>query len=97
MLWWSFRRTSIRLVGSAGQSLHDAWAAEGPSTLFGIHVRDFPNMFYMGPVQAGATFNYTHTVCEAAEHISAMVRHCIDHDPGGRAHQGGSGVLGPAE
>lgn len=74
-----YNRTGIHLVGAMGQTLHDAWTAEGPSTLFGIHVRGFPNLFYMGPVQAGATFNYIHTVCEAAEHISAVVCHCVNH------------------
>ncbi|KAJ5521001.1 cyclohexanone monooxygenase [Penicillium fimorum] len=75
-----YDRTGIHLVGSQGQTLDFAWADDGPSTLFGIHIRDFPNLFYMGPVQAGASFNYTHTAYEAATHIAAIIRHCVDHE-----------------
>ncbi|KAJ5895357.1 cyclohexanone monooxygenase [Penicillium taxi] len=75
-----YDRTGIDLTGSQGQTLDSEWAVDGPSTLYGIHVRHFPNLFYMGPVQAGASFNYTHTAYEAAAHIAALIRHCVDHE-----------------
>ncbi|RDL40492.1 putative cyclohexanone monooxygenase [Venustampulla echinocandica] len=71
-----YRRTGIHLVGSKGQTFDEKWAG-GPSTLFGIHVRDFPNLFLIGPVQAGVTANSTHTVYVAADHIAEVVAGCL--------------------
>ncbi len=45
------RRTGIRIVGNRNQTIDEAWAENGPSTLYGIHVRDFPNMFIVGATQ----------------------------------------------
>nr|QDO73504.1 PeniC [Penicillium griseofulvum] len=72
-----YQRTRIHVFGSHGQTLDDAWADQGPSTLFGIHIRDFPNLLYIGPCQAGVTFNFTHTIYEAADHISHVIGDCL--------------------
>ena len=76
------RRTGINLVGSRGQTLDEKWEGQekGPSTLFGIHIRDFPNLFNIGPAQAGVTSNQTHNILLGAEHIAKVVRTCLD-DP----------------
>lgn len=73
------RRTGIRLVGAKGQTLDEKWEANprGPSTLFGIHIRDFPNLFNIGPAQAGVTGNQLHNIYIAAEHIAAVVQTCL--------------------
>ncbi|EOO03352.1 putative monooxygenase protein [Phaeoacremonium minimum UCRPA7] len=69
-----FRRTGIHLIGARGQTLDQAWAtAGGPSTLFGIHARGFPNLFIIGPAQAGVGANWTHTAYVAGEHIAEVV------------------------
>lgn len=70
------RRTGIQLVGSKGRTVDEAAAASpsgGPATLFGIHLREFPNLMNIGPTQAGVTANWTHTAYVAAEHIAAVV------------------------
>lgn len=70
------RRTGIHLVGRSGLTLDEKFAANeppGPSTLFGIHTRDFPNLFLIGPAQAGVTANQTHTIHIAAQHIANVI------------------------
>jgi cyclohexanone monooxygenase/pentalenolactone D synthase len=54
--------------------LADKWH-DGPSTLFGMMTRGFPNMFIMPAPgqQAVVTVNYTLLALVAAEHISATV------------------------
>ncbi|GAP90886.1 putative monooxygenase [Rosellinia necatrix] len=68
-----YRRTGIKLVGSRGRGLDEAWSKKGPSTLFGLHIREFPNLFYIGPAQAGVTANWTHTTYVAGQHIAETV------------------------
>ncbi|RMZ71756.1 Pentalenolactone D synthase [Pyrenophora seminiperda CCB06] len=75
------RRTGIQLIGRAGRTLDEKFAANtppGPSTLFGIHTREFPNYFNIGPAQAGVTANQTHTIHIAAQHIAEVVRCVLD-------------------
>ncbi|KAK4032585.1 cyclohexanone monooxygenase [Parachaetomium inaequale] len=66
-------RTGIEVIGAKGQSLDEKWAKEYPSTLFGVHVRDFPNLFIIGPVQAAIGLSWLHTASVAADHIAAVV------------------------
>ncbi|PWY76066.1 FAD/NAD(P)-binding domain-containing protein [Aspergillus sclerotioniger CBS 115572] len=75
-----YRRTGIQLIGSKGQTLDEKWEGNpggGPSTLFGIHIRDFPNLFNIGPAQAGVTANQLHNIYIAGEHIAEVVRTCL--------------------
>ncbi|PWY81898.1 FAD/NAD(P)-binding domain-containing protein [Aspergillus heteromorphus CBS 117.55] len=72
-----YRRTGIHLLGAQGQTLDEKWEARGPSTLFGIHLRDFPNLFHIGPAQAGVTANQLHNIYIAAEHIASVVHMCL--------------------
>ncbi|KAK8038471.1 hypothetical protein PG993_006882 [Apiospora rasikravindrae] len=70
------RRTGIQLVGSKGRTVDEVAAASpsgGLATLFGIHLREFPNLMNIEPTQAGVTANWTHTAYVAAEHIAAVV------------------------
>ncbi|CAG8973061.1 hypothetical protein HYALB_00010835 [Hymenoscyphus albidus] len=72
-----FRRTGIKLVGKKGQTYDEKWNECGPSTLFGIHVRDFPNVFNIGPAQAGVTANQTHTINVSGKHIAEVIAKCL--------------------
>lgn len=75
------RRTGIKLVGRTGRTLDEKFANNsppGPSTLFGIHTREFPNYFNIGPAQAGVTANQTHNIHIAAQHISEVVKSILD-------------------
>ena len=49
----------------------------GPCTLFGLHVPGFPNLFIIGPCQAGVTANWTHTVYFSVDHIAEVLATCL--------------------
>ena len=48
--------------------MKDHWA-DGMRSLHGLAVNHFPNMFLMGPGQAGFTANYPHLLDEQAEEV----------------------------
>ena len=73
------RRAGYELFGRGGVSLTEKWAG-GMRTLHGMHTRDFPNCFIMGPQQTGFTVNYPHMLNEQSKHIAHIIRHAIDHD-----------------
>lgn len=74
-----YRRTGIQLVGAKGKTLDETWKQHnGPLTLFGIHYIDFPNLFNIGPSQAGVTANWTHVTYVAAEHIANVIGDMLD-------------------
>ena len=75
-----YRRTGIKLVGTKGRTLDETWARSGPSTLFGLHIREFPNLFNIGPSQAGVTANWTHTTYVAGDHIAEVVGSILGQD-----------------
>jgi cyclohexanone monooxygenase len=78
------RRTGISLIGHDSRTLDQKFAQNdppGPSTLFGIHTRGFPNLFLIGPAQAGVTANQTHNIILGARHIASVVRDILD-EPG---------------
>jgi cation diffusion facilitator CzcD-associated flavoprotein CzcO len=68
------RRVGHEVVGRGHRTLEEKWQ-EGPSTLFGMMTRGFPNMFIMPAPgqQAVVTVNYTLLALVAAEHISATI------------------------
>ena len=66
------RRAGYDLKGRGGLTLSQKWA-DGMRTLYGMNVRDFPNVFIMGPAQAGFTANYPHLLLEQAVHISYVI------------------------
>lgn len=77
------RRTGIKLVGRNGRTLDEKFASNtppGPSTLFGIHTREFPNHFNIGPAQAGVTANQTHNIQIGAQHIAEVIKMVLE-DP----------------
>ncbi|KAI0109875.1 FAD/NAD(P)-binding domain-containing protein [Daldinia grandis] len=76
-----YRRTGIDLVGARGKTLDETWRDRGgPLTLFGIHFRDFPNLFNIGPSQSGVTANWTHTAYVAGEHIADVIARILQND-----------------
>ncbi len=66
------RRAGYDLTGRDGKTLSDKWS-NGMRTLYGMNVHDFPNVFIMGPAQAGFTANYPHLLIEQAIHIAYVV------------------------
>ena len=66
------RRAGYDPVGRGGVHLKDYWA-DGMRSLHGLAVHGFPNMFLMGPGQAGFTANYPHSLAEQAEQIGYIL------------------------
>lgn len=66
------RRAGYDPVGKGGLHLKDHWA-DGMRSLHGLAVNGFPNMFLMGPGQAGFTANYPHLLDEQAEQIAYIL------------------------
>jgi cation diffusion facilitator CzcD-associated flavoprotein CzcO len=66
------RRAGYDPVGRGGVHLKDYWA-QGMRSLHGLAVHGFPNMFLMGPGQAGFTANYPHLLDEQAEQIGYIL------------------------
>ena len=62
------RRAGYNPVGRDAVSLSEAWA-DGMRSLHGMFVHGFPNLFVMGPAQAGFTANYPHLLAEQAVQI----------------------------
>ena len=62
----------MSITGRDGQSL-DEKLANGGSTLHGALSRGFPNLFWPGPRQAGATGNQMFTLDQLATHVAYIV------------------------
>ena len=69
------RRWGYDVVGRDGETLSQHWA-DGMTSLHGIHVSGFPNMFVVAPSQgANLISNIPHNLTEAAATIAAVIAH----------------------
>ena len=69
------RRAGFETRGRDGLALTERWS-EGMQSLHGIHVREFPNLFIVGPTQgANLISNITHNLVEAANTIATVIAH----------------------
>jgi len=74
------RRSGFDTVGRDGLTLSQAWV-DGMTSLHGIHVHGFPNMFVVGPNQgANLISNVPHNLTERGRTIAAIVAHAIAND-----------------
>ena len=72
------RRSGFDAVGRNSQPLSQAWA-DGMTSLHGVHVHGFPNMFVVGPNQgANLISNVPHNLTERGRTIAAIVKHAVD-------------------
>jgi cation diffusion facilitator CzcD-associated flavoprotein CzcO len=72
------RRSGFDTIGRDGERLSEHWS-DGMSTMHGMHVHGFPNLFVVGFAQgANLISNITHNLAEAGTTIAAIVRHAID-------------------
>jgi len=68
------RRAGFEVTG-AGRTLSEHWT-EGMRTLHGIHVRGFPNLFFIQPTQGGNLIsNVPHNIVDSARTITLIVAH----------------------
>ncbi|KAH9897482.1 FAD/NAD(P)-binding domain-containing protein [Xylariomycetidae sp. FL2044] len=51
-------------------TLTQKWAPRGPETLHGVATSGFPNLFFYGPLQAGAAANHYHTLESQIRHFA---------------------------
>ena len=69
------RRWGYDVRGRDGELLSEHWA-DGMTSLHGIHVHGFPNMFVVSPTQAANLIsNIPHNLTEAGETIAAVLAH----------------------
>ncbi|KAK5111189.1 hypothetical protein LTR85_012238 [Meristemomyces frigidus] len=66
-------KANIWVTGRDGQLLEERNDRGELSTLHGIASRDFPNMFWPGPLQGGATANQMFVLDELSTHISHVM------------------------
>jgi cation diffusion facilitator CzcD-associated flavoprotein CzcO len=67
------RRSGFETVGRHGLSLSEKWA-DGMRSFHGMHVRDFPNLFIVGPTQAANLIsNITQNLTEAGTTIGTIL------------------------
>ncbi|MSP43246.1 MAG: NAD(P)/FAD-dependent oxidoreductase [Alphaproteobacteria bacterium] len=69
-------RSGYDIVGRGSVTLSEKWA-EGPRTYHGFFSNGFPNCFFMGMIQTGATANFTHMLNEQANHIAYVVNRAL--------------------
>ncbi|EFQ33853.1 cyclohexanone monooxygenase [Colletotrichum graminicola M1.001] len=65
--------SSMTIKGRGGVLLSDKWHNKGPSTLHGVLTNGFPNLFLTGPLQVGATSNYSSVQDTLSQHCAYIV------------------------
>jgi len=65
-------RADMVVRGREGKTLDDKWK-KGVSTLHGIITRGFPNLFFTGPHQAGASANQVYSLDQFAIHLAYLL------------------------
>ncbi|MGE0859195.1 MAG: flavin-containing monooxygenase [Gammaproteobacteria bacterium] len=65
------------VIGRDGLRLSEKWA-QGLVTYHGLFSHGFPNLFFMGLTQTGTTISVPHMLREQIEHLTYIVRRCLD-------------------
>jgi cyclohexanone monooxygenase len=69
-------RSNMELYGREGKTFTECWK-NGPRTFHGWTVRDFPNCFLTGVVQATLTPNFLHASGVQAKHFAYVIKKCM--------------------
>ncbi|CRK38952.1 hypothetical protein BN1708_007922, partial [Verticillium longisporum] len=69
--------SNMTIRGRDGRLLADKWEAQGPSTLHGVLTNGFPNLFLSGPMQTGASANFSHVQNVLAEHCGYILGEAV--------------------
>jgi len=69
-------RAGFDLRGAEGITLPQKWR-KGMSSFHGMHVRGFPNLFFISQAQSGMSVNFPHMLSVQAEHIAHIVDRCL--------------------
>lgn len=65
-------RANMELHGRDGLTLTEKWK-DGASTLHGMHVHGFPNVFIIGNTQSGFSVNFPHMIDEQSRHLAYIL------------------------
>lgn len=65
------------VIGAGETRLSEKWA-QGLVTYHGLFSHGFPNMFFMGLTQTGATVNVPHMLQEQIDHLTYVVDRCLN-------------------
>jgi cation diffusion facilitator CzcD-associated flavoprotein CzcO len=69
-------RLRINLTGANNHTFDTKWT-HGMRTLHGLQSNDFPNLFWLGPSQTGATANTVAMIDECSRHVAFIVGESI--------------------
>jgi cyclohexanone monooxygenase len=69
------RRSNFKVFGRNGLTLSEKWE-EGPTTLHGFFVREFPNYFVISTLHSGFAANFVHMLGRQAKHIAWIIKTC---------------------
>ena len=70
-------RANMTITGRHGVTMSEKWKG-GPSTLFGMLGRDFPNLCLITHLQSSTSSNYTYLLRERARLAAYLIRECTD-------------------
>lgn len=70
----------MSVTGRDGITLQEKWIL-GIQTLHGVMTRDFPNLFFPGPFQAGASANQMYVLDQLARHVAYIVSEALKRVP----------------
>jgi cyclohexanone monooxygenase len=73
------RRSNCQVVGRNGLTLSEKWS-EGPTTMHGFFVREFPNYFVVSTLHSGFAANFVHMLGRQAKHIAWIIKTCKERD-----------------
>ncbi|KAL9619840.1 MAG: hypothetical protein Q9160_005580 [Pyrenula sp. 1 TL-2023] len=66
-------RSNASFIGRDGRTISETWATDGILTLHGAMSYNFPNLFFPGPMQAGASPNQMFILDSMAQHAAYIV------------------------
>lgn len=70
------KRAGFELRGTDAVTLPQQWS-KGMTTFHGMHVRGFPNLFFISQAQSGMSVNFPHMLSVQSEHIAHIVQQCV--------------------
>jgi len=83
-------KAAVKVFGRNGVSLEERNTAGQLSTLHGAVSRDFPNMFWPGPLQTGLSPNFTFTLDQMSTHIAHIIKEASQ-------KTGGKAIIEPSD
>ncbi|KAL0070059.1 hypothetical protein AAF712_002956 [Marasmius tenuissimus] len=67
------KRLGVEIIGRGGRTISEKWSSQGVATLHGVVTGGIPNLFWIYPIQGGATANFAHCIVASGRHIAYIV------------------------